>query len=143
VEEAERVPAQLVAEGSYPKKRQRIRTIYPGFSMRMSMVSGIPRKHAHALQRLYSLAFSCGTFAYAKDQASLPLDGLLRKTRHHAPMTYLGSTMPIVPDSLGNHSPSLITPCRVAQAVLGCSLHKSSSLRKESVREMSICHQRL
>ena len=40
------------------------------------MVSGIPRKHAHSLQRLYSLAFGCGTFAYAKDQASLPLDGL-------------------------------------------------------------------
>jgi len=33
-------------------------------------VSGIPRKHAHLLQRLYSLAFGCETFAYAKDQAS-------------------------------------------------------------------------
>ena len=35
-----------------------------------------------ALQRLQSLAFGFGTFAYAKDQASSPLDGLLRKTRH-------------------------------------------------------------
>jgi len=42
------------------------------------MVSGIPRKHAHSLQRLYSLAFGCGTFAYAKDQASLP-HGLLKE----------------------------------------------------------------
>ena len=47
--------------------------------MRMSMVSGIPRKHAHSLQRLQSLAFGFGTFAYAKDQASLPLDGLLKE----------------------------------------------------------------
>jgi hypothetical protein len=39
----------------------------------------IPRKHAHLLQRLYSLAFSFGTFAYAKDQASLLLDGLLKE----------------------------------------------------------------
>jgi hypothetical protein len=58
----------------------------------MSMVSGIPRKHAHSLQRLYSLAFDFGTFAYAKDQASSPLDGLLGKARHHALMTYLGSS---------------------------------------------------
>ena len=43
------------------------------------MVSGIPRKHAHALQRLHSLAFVFGTFAYAKDQASSPLDGLLQE----------------------------------------------------------------
>jgi hypothetical protein len=72
-----------------------------------------------ALQRLHSLAFGFGpyyrglrrplylrsrqslplsstvwadfkTFAYAKDQASSPLDGLLRKTRHYARMTYLG-----------------------------------------------------
>jgi hypothetical protein len=48
------------------------------------MVSAFPRKHAHSLQRRPSLAFSCGTFAYAKDQASLLLDGLLEKTRHPA-----------------------------------------------------------
>jgi hypothetical protein len=41
-------------------------------------VSAIPRKHAHSLQRRPSLAFGCGTFADAKDQASLPLDGLLK-----------------------------------------------------------------
>jgi hypothetical protein len=50
----------------------------------MSMVSSFPRKHAHSLQRLKSLAFDFGTFAYAKGRASLSLDGLLRKTRHHA-----------------------------------------------------------
>jgi hypothetical protein len=43
------------------------------------MVSAIPHKHAHSLQRLHSLAFDCDTFAYAKDQASLPLDGLLKE----------------------------------------------------------------
>jgi hypothetical protein len=45
----------------------------------MSMVSDFPRKHAHSLQRRLSLAFGCGTFAYAKDRASLPRDGLLKK----------------------------------------------------------------
>jgi hypothetical protein len=52
--------------------------VYAALSMRMTMVSAIPRKHAHSLQRLHSLAFGCGTFAYAKDQASLPHDGLLK-----------------------------------------------------------------
>jgi hypothetical protein len=66
VEEAERVQAQLIAESSYPKKRQSIRTIYPGFYMRMGKVSGIPCKHAHSLQRLQSLAFGFGTFAMQK-----------------------------------------------------------------------------
>gem|GEM_PF-3894636 len=42
-------------------------------------VSGIPRKHAHSLQRLHSLAFVFGTFAYAKDRASSSLDGLLKE----------------------------------------------------------------
>jgi len=46
--------------------------------MRMSMVSDIPRKHAHSLQRLHSLALDFGTFAFAKDQASLSRDGLLK-----------------------------------------------------------------
>jgi|WetSurMetagenome_2_1015567.scaffolds.fasta_scaffold06977_6 hypothetical protein len=32
-----------------------------------------------ALQRLQSLAFGCGTFAYAKDQASSPHNGLLKE----------------------------------------------------------------
>ncbi|MBA4418441.1 MAG: hypothetical protein C0392_11130 [Syntrophus sp. (in: bacteria)] len=57
----------------------------------MSICVGI--FHANTLitlQRLQSLAFGFGTFADAKDQASLPHDGLLRKTRHHAPMIYLG-----------------------------------------------------
>ena len=77
-------------------------------SMRMSMVSGIPNKHAQSLQRQHSLAFDFGTYyrdsrrplsrpsrerlpfsptvwagfktpAYAKDQASLPHDGLLKE----------------------------------------------------------------
>jgi hypothetical protein len=52
-------------------------------------VSGIPRKHVHSLQRLHSLALDFGTFAFAKDQASLPLDGLLRKTQHHALIIFL------------------------------------------------------
>jgi hypothetical protein len=39
-------------------------------------VSGIPRKHAHSLQRRPSLALGFRTFAYAKKQASLPRDGL-------------------------------------------------------------------
>jgi hypothetical protein len=43
------------------------------------MVSGIPNKHAQSLQRQHSLAFGCGTFAHAKDQASLPLDGMLKE----------------------------------------------------------------
>jgi hypothetical protein len=50
----------------------------------MSMVSVIPRKHAHSHQRLHSLALNFGTFAYAKDQASLSRDGLLMDNRHHA-----------------------------------------------------------
>jgi hypothetical protein len=76
--------------------------------MRMSMVLGIPRKHAHSLQRLQSLAFGFGHFMgltsppprtksveppplahfvgwlrksciYSKDQASLLHDGLLEQ----------------------------------------------------------------
>jgi len=54
--------------------------------MKSRLVSGISRKHAHSLQRLYSLALNFGTFANAKDQASLFRDGLLRKTRHHVCM---------------------------------------------------------
>lgn len=46
--------------------------------MRMGTMSGIPRKHAYSLRRRPSLAFSFGTFAYTKDQASLPHDGLLK-----------------------------------------------------------------
>jgi hypothetical protein len=43
-------------------------------------VSGIPRKHARSLQRLHSLALDTRTFAYAKDQASLSHDGLLKES---------------------------------------------------------------
>ncbi len=43
------------------------------------MVLGIPRKHAHPLQRLHSLVFSFGTFACAKDQASLLHNGSLKE----------------------------------------------------------------
>jgi hypothetical protein len=53
------------------------------------MASDIPRKHAHSLQRLYSLAFNFGTFASAKDQSSSFLDGLLRNTRHAALTIYV------------------------------------------------------
>ena len=43
------------------------------------------------LQRLHSLAFGFKNFCLiAKDQASLPHDGLLERTRHHALMTYPG-----------------------------------------------------
>jgi hypothetical protein len=49
------------------------------FSLTYSALSDIPRKHACSLQRRPSLAFDCGTFAYAKDQASLSLDGLLEE----------------------------------------------------------------
>jgi hypothetical protein len=81
--------------------------IIPDFLLECVSVSGIPRKHAHSLQRLHSLAFGCVTYyrgsrrplsrpsrerlpfsptvwagfkasAGAKDQASLPLDGLLK-----------------------------------------------------------------
>jgi hypothetical protein len=37
-----------------------------------------------ALRRLQSLAFGFGTSAYAEDRASLPHDGLLRRSRHRA-----------------------------------------------------------
>jgi len=54
----------------------------------MSIYVGLfPANALIALQRLHSLAFGFGTFAYAKDQASSPRDGLLRKTRHHALIT--------------------------------------------------------
>ena len=56
------------------------------------MVSGIPRKHAHSLQRLQSLAFGFGTFTYAKDQASLPLDGLLEQNPIPCSNDWLGLT---------------------------------------------------
>jgi hypothetical protein len=56
----------------------------------MRMVSGIPRKHAQSLQRRPSLALSFGTFAYAKDQASLLRDGLLRKTHTMLYIVYQG-----------------------------------------------------
>ena len=39
------------------------------------------------LRRLHSLAFGFGTSAYAQDRASLPLDGLLRRPRHHTLLT--------------------------------------------------------
>jgi hypothetical protein len=45
--------------------------------MRIGVVLS-PANTLIVLQRLHSFAFGCGTFAYAKDQASLPLDGLLK-----------------------------------------------------------------
>jgi hypothetical protein len=42
------------------------------------LCQAFPANTLIALQRLHALAFGCGTFAYAKDQASLPLDGLLK-----------------------------------------------------------------
>jgi hypothetical protein len=42
------------------------------------MVLAFPRKHAQSLQRRPSFAFSFKTFAHTKNQASLPLDGLLK-----------------------------------------------------------------
>lgn len=39
-------------------------------------VGPFPANTLFALRRRPSLAFGYGTFAYAKDQASLPLDGL-------------------------------------------------------------------
>ena len=57
----------------------------------MSIGVGLfPANTLTSLQRRPSLAFNFGTFAYAKDQASLLHDGLLMKTRHHTPMTYMG-----------------------------------------------------
>jgi hypothetical protein len=41
-------------------------------------VGQFPANTLIALQRLHSLAFGCGTFAFAKGQASLLLDGLLK-----------------------------------------------------------------
>jgi len=49
-----------------------------------------PANTIAALRRLRSLAFDCGTFADAKDQASLSLDGLLREYPTHALMTNPG-----------------------------------------------------
>jgi hypothetical protein len=45
-----------------------------------------PANTLFALQRRPSLAFGYGTFAYAKDQASLPLDGLLKEYPPYALM---------------------------------------------------------
>jgi hypothetical protein len=42
------------------------------------------------LQRLQSLAFGFGTFAYAKDQASSPLDGFLKDNPTPFLITYFG-----------------------------------------------------
>ena len=63
----------------------------PIFSIRMSIsVVAFPANTLFAFQRLQSLAFGCGTFAYAKDQASLPLDGLHKEYPTHALMTNPG-----------------------------------------------------
>ena len=48
--------------------------------MMMSMASVFPRKHAHSLRRLPSLAFDFGTFSYEKDQAPSSRDGLLKES---------------------------------------------------------------
>ena len=76
----------------------------PRFSIRMSIGvvpahrsavlrhAGVafPTNTLFAFQRLQSLAFGCGTFAYAKDQASLPLDGLHKEYPTHALMANPG-----------------------------------------------------
>jgi len=58
----------------------------------MSIYVGLfPANTLITLQRLHSLAFGFKNFyLIAKDQASLPHDGLLEKTQHYALMTYLG-----------------------------------------------------
>jgi hypothetical protein len=52
----------------------------PELSMRMGIGVGLfPANTLTPLRRLHSLAFDLGTFAYAKDQASLPHNGLLKE----------------------------------------------------------------
>ena len=52
---------------------------YRVFAIRISIRVGLFLANTLIpFQRLHSLAFSIGTFAYAKDQASLLLDGLLK-----------------------------------------------------------------
>jgi hypothetical protein len=53
-------------------------------------VSESPHKHALSLLRRPSLAFGFGTFAYAKDRASLPHDGLFRRLRLLRPIDKFG-----------------------------------------------------
>jgi len=53
--------------------------------LRIGICVGLfPANTLITLLRLHSLAFGIGTFAYAKDRASSPHDGLLGKTRHCA-----------------------------------------------------------
>jgi hypothetical protein len=56
----------------------------------MGTMSGIPRKHAHSLQRRPSLAFDFRTFAFAKDQSSSSLDGLLKENPTPCPNDLFG-----------------------------------------------------
>jgi len=52
---------------------------YPGFIIKIIMGVGPSLSNTLiSLQLLQSLAFGFGTFAYAKDRASSPLDGLFR-----------------------------------------------------------------
>jgi hypothetical protein len=65
-------------------------TCCSGFCVRVGMVPGIPRKHAHSVPATPLSRVRHRNFCLAKDQASSSLDGLLRKTRHPAPMIYFG-----------------------------------------------------
>ena len=58
-----------------------MKMIYPGSSIRISICVGLfPANTLITLLRLHSLAFGFGTFAYAKDRASSPHDGLLKES---------------------------------------------------------------
>ena len=74
MEEKERIGEHLCRCAIFPVAT--ILMVKPNLSLERVWVSNIPHKHARSLQRRVSLAFGFGTFAYAKDQASLPLDGL-------------------------------------------------------------------
>ena len=77
-------------------------------------MSGIPRKHVHSLQRLHSLAFSIGTFACAKDQASSLLDGLLKENPTPCSHEIFG-LIPFTDARLGKGLPAytMTCPCRL------------------------------
>jgi len=56
----------------------------------MSISAGLsPQTRSFKLLRLHSLAFGFGTFAYAKDRASLPHDGLLQESPTPMPSRHI------------------------------------------------------
>jgi mono/diheme cytochrome c family protein len=65
------------------------------------------------------LAFGFGTSAHAEDRASLPHDGLLRRLRHHALLTFLGSRealrLPLLLAALLSLSFIFLTGCDYAR----------------------------